>query len=83
MGWIFGFAWWDFAGVPEDVTYFIRNLNPVFVMMDWARRTYTLPNVQTLFDLSVPLLFLTGRIQLFLHLVRSIPSTERIFISHG
>ncbi len=36
MGRIFGFAWWDFAGVPDDLTYFIRNVNPVFVMMDWA-----------------------------------------------
>jgi hypothetical protein len=38
MGRIFGFAWWDFAGVPDDVTYFI-----VFVMMDWARGTYKSP----------------------------------------
>jgi hypothetical protein len=35
-GRIFGFAWWDFAGVPNDITYFIRNVNPVFVMTDWA-----------------------------------------------
>jgi hypothetical protein len=34
-----GFAWWDFAGVPDDVTYFIRNVNLVFAMTDWARRT--------------------------------------------
>ncbi len=32
-------AWWDFAGVPDDVTYFICNVNPVFVMTDWARGT--------------------------------------------
>ncbi len=83
MGRIFGFAWWDFAGVPEDVTYFIHNVNPVFVMMDSARGRYKLPNVRTLFDLSVPLLFLTGLIQLFLHLVQSVPSTECIFISYG
>jgi hypothetical protein len=36
MGRILGFAWWDFAGVPDDVIYFIRKVNPVFVMTDWA-----------------------------------------------
>jgi hypothetical protein len=59
-GRIFGFAWWDFAGVPDDVTYFIRNVNPVFVMMDWARGTDKSPKSANPLQFIHPFAFFDG-----------------------
>jgi hypothetical protein len=75
MGRIFGFAWWDLAGVPDDNICFIRNVNPVFVMTDWARGMDKSPKSANPLRFIRPALFLMGRIQLFPHLARSIPRT--------
>jgi hypothetical protein len=83
MGRIFGFAWWDFADVPDHVTYFICNVNPVFVMMDWARGTDKSPKSANPLRFFRPVAFLMGRIQPFPHLARSVPSTKHTFILHG
>jgi hypothetical protein len=83
MGWIFGFAWWNFAGAPDDITYFIRNVNPVFVMTDWARRTYKSPKSANPLQFIRPVAFFGGTDSAFSTSREIHPSTERIFISHG
>jgi hypothetical protein len=60
MGRIFGFAWWDFAGVSDDVTYFILNVNPVFVTTDWASGKYKSPKSANPLKFIRPVTFFNG-----------------------